>query len=114
MKIIRTDIDLCRKKTIVNAIKGNFIILLVKSPAVGIINDERINFGTNTAIVFSVGSITIEPPENGAQLHYDCVAFSINAFGVQYIESFGIPVDKPFEICDDTVIRSIKIGRAHV
>lgn len=107
MRIIRTEIDLYEEQIIKNEKMGNYCFLLLKTPAIAVIGDGELTMGVNSAAVFGGDNIVIKPLSNGAQLMYDYMIFNINAFGAQYMESLGISIDKPFEICDDTVIKSI-------
>lgn len=107
MRIIRTETDLYEEKVINNEKSGGYCFLMTKTPAVAVIGGNELILGVNSAVVFSKDNIRIKPINDNAQLSFDYMIFSINAFGAQYIEALGISVDMPFEIYDDTVIRSV-------
>lgn len=107
MKSVKIGTDLYEEQTIKNEKQGDYCFLLLKSPASAVFGGKKVTLGVNTAVVLGKEGITIKPLKNGARLQYDCLTFGTNAFGSQYLESLGIPIDTPFEIGDDTVIRSI-------
>lgn len=108
MKIIRTDIELYREQTFKIEKKGDYCLIILKSPAIVEIDSEKMSLGVNTAVIHGIGSVSVKLSSEDSQLQYDCISFSINVpYGDQFIESMGIYIDKPFLISDDTVIKNI-------
>lgn len=105
MKIIQIETDLCSEQLIKNGKTGNYRLIIAKTPVKAVVGNKTLTLGTDSGFILSGDSISVKSVGNNAAVQYDYLAFTMNAFELQYFNSLGIPLDMQFDIADDSVLR---------
>lgn len=107
MKIIETYIDQHSVRTIEESGTGCCNFILFKSLARVSVNGVEFRSCSGSVLIFGSEKVAITPLDENSVLQYDYVSFAADAADIRYIAELELPLGKPFEIPDDTAVRSI-------
>lgn len=107
MKISSIDLNRQQSAPVSGVCMNSFLFLFAKSPSVFRTGDTDVHFSDKAVIIYQTGSPQFYRSADAKPLISDSIGFRMNTAEQQYFSGLNIPLNKPFELPEYFVLRSI-------